>query len=249
MAKAGSLAGKVALITGASSGIGAATAKALAAAGARVVLAARRHVRLLGIVDEIAANGGQALAVAADIRQASEIERLLREITDWGGHLDILVNNAATSPLARIADSTVEDLRGMLDTNLAAVVFMTRSALPALRRAGGDIVNIGSVAVKVQNPGSATYAATKAAVTAFSESLRKEVIKDKIRVSVIHPGLVLTGIANTFPDLAIRERTLNRLTELTPLSPEDIAEIIVFILTRPAHVAINDILVRPSEQE
>ena len=167
MAKAGSLAGKVALITGASSGIGAATAKALASVGAQVVLAARRQERLSGLVDEIVANGGKALAVAADIRQASEIEHLLQEATDWGGRLDILVNNAATSPLARVADSTVEDLRSMLDTNVAALIFMTRSALPALRRGGGDIVNIGSVAVKVQNPGSATYAATKAAIMGF----------------------------------------------------------------------------------
>jgi NADP-dependent 3-hydroxy acid dehydrogenase YdfG len=250
MTTAGPLAGKVALITGASSGIGAATAKALAAAGTRVVLAARRDNRLRGIVDEITARGGQALAAAADIRQGSEIEGLLRKVTDWGGHLDILINNAGTSPLARIEDSTVADLQGMLDTNLAAVIYTTRLALPALRRSGGDIVNIGSVAVKVQNPGSATYAATKAGVTAFSESLRKEVIKDKIRVSVIHPGLVLTGIANTIADRAMRERTIKRVTsELTPLSPEDIAEVVVWILTRPPHVAINDILVRPSEQE
>ncbi len=250
MATAGPLAGKVALITGASSGIGAATAKALGAAGARVVLAGRRDDRLRGIVDKITALGGQALAAAADIRKGSEIEGLLRKVTEWGGRLDILVNNAGTSPLARIEDSTVADLQGMLDTNLAAVIYTTRLALPALRRAGGDIVNIGSVAVKVQNPGSATYAATKAGVTAFSESLRKEVIKDKIRVSVIHPGLVLTGIANTIADKAMRERTIKRVTsELTPLSPEDIAEVVVWILTRPPHVAINDILVRPAEQD
>ncbi|HXP74485.1 MAG TPA: SDR family NAD(P)-dependent oxidoreductase [Stellaceae bacterium] len=136
MTMTGSLAGKVALITGASSGIGAATAKALAAAGARVVLVARRKDRLSSIVGEIAGHGGQALAIAADITKTSEIEGLVRQATDWGGRLDILINNAGTAPLARLENSTVEDLQGMLDTNVAALVYTTRSALPALRRAG-----------------------------------------------------------------------------------------------------------------
>lgn len=250
MTTAGSLAGKVALITGASSGIGAATAKALAAAGAAVAVAARRGDRLKTLVDDITAKGGQARAIETDLGKHAAIEHMVRQATDWRGHLDILVNNAGVSPLALLENSKVEDLQHMIDINLAAVIYTTRLAMPALCRVHGDIVNIGSVAVRVHNPGSAMYAATKSAVAAFSESLRKELIKDKVRVSLINPGLVRTDIVDGFADAGMRERTIKRVTtELDPLQPEDIADIVIFVVTRPPRVAVNDMLVRPTGQE
>lgn len=245
-----SLKNKVALVTGASSGMGVATAKALSAAGARVIIAARRADRLQALVKEL---GGSkhAFAIQADVATVAGAQRLVADALAWSdGRLDILINNAGLSPLAMIAESDMADLTQMIDVNLTGLIAITREALPALTKQGGDIVNIGSVAVRVQNPGSATYAATKAGVAAFTESLRKEVLPHKVRVTLINPGIVKTEIAEAVRNPVIRERITKRSnTEAEHLLPEDIADLIMYCLTRPSHVVLNDILIRPSQQE
>jgi NADP-dependent 3-hydroxy acid dehydrogenase YdfG len=241
--------GKVALITGASSGIGMATAKTLAGAGARVVLAARRVDRLNALVAELGAK--KALAVEADVGNTDAAADVVKRALDWSsGQLDILFNNAGVSPLAMIADSDLADIDQMIRVNLTAVIAVTRAALPALTRRGGDIVNMGSVAVRVQNPGSATYAATKMGVAAFTESLRKEVRPHHVRVTLINPGIVKSGMSDSMIDGTLKERTLERYgTELEHLLPEDIADLVLYCVSRPPRVVLNDVLVRPSMQE
>jgi NADP-dependent 3-hydroxy acid dehydrogenase YdfG len=194
------LKGRVALVTGASSGIGEATAFALAAAGAKTAIVARRAERLAAVAERIAEAGGEALALAADAALESEAKRTLGEVENRFGRLDILVNNAGVMLLSPVAEAEIADFRRMIEINLFGLMTLTRLALPIMKRGGaGHFVNISSVAGRVANPGSAGYAATKFGVGAFSESLRREVYKDKIRVTVIEPGAVATELADTSP--------------------------------------------------
>jgi NADP-dependent 3-hydroxy acid dehydrogenase YdfG len=194
------LKGRVALVTGASSGIGEATAFALAGAGARTAIVARRAERLAAVAERIAEAGGEALALAADAALESEAKRMLGEVENRFGRLDILVNNAGVMLLSPVAEAEIADFRRMIEINLFGLMTLTRLALPIMKRGGaGHFVNISSVAGRVANPGSAGYAATKFGVGAFSESLRREVYKDKIRVTVIEPGAVATELADTSP--------------------------------------------------
>lgn len=169
------LAGKVAIVTGASSGIGEATASGLAAAGAKVAIAARRSDRLKGLADRIAGAGGVALQVETDMTRTEDIARLVdATIAQWG-RLDILVNNAGVMLLSPLAEARAEDLRHMVELNLTSLMELTRVALPHLKASKGHIVNISSVAGRVANPGASGYSATKFAVVAFSEAMRREV--------------------------------------------------------------------------
>jgi NADP-dependent 3-hydroxy acid dehydrogenase YdfG len=249
------LAGTVALVTGASSGIGEATARALAEQGAAVALVARRRERLEQIAGEIEAAGGRALAVEADITEEAAardaIERTVREL----GGLDILVNNAGVMLLGPIVDAPVEEWERMVRINELGLLYTTHAALPHLLRAAAtserrvaDIVNVSSVAGRVARSGSGVYNMTKFGVVAFGESLRQEVTGRHVRVSTVEPGAVATELTEHLrPE--IREQTMKRFGGLEPLEAEDIADAIAYVVSRPRRVSINEILVRPTEQD
>ena len=243
----------VAVITGASSGIGAATARALAFRGARVVLAARRRDRLDELASKIGAN---AYVIEADITDPAQGERVIDEAVKRFGHLDILVNNAGVMLLGPMLDAPVEEWHRMIDLNVTALLRCTKAALPHLLKAaeGGprrvaDIVNISSVAGRVARLGSGVYNATKFAVGALSESLRQEITTKHVRVGLIEPGMVATELTDHLrPE--VRESLKGRFSSITePLQADDIADAIAYMVTRPRHVAINEMLIRPTEQE
>ncbi|HET9029147.1 MAG TPA: SDR family NAD(P)-dependent oxidoreductase [Candidatus Aquilonibacter sp.] len=248
--------GAVALITGASSGIGEATARALASRGAKVALAARRIDRLRELENEIKSGGGDAVAIEADVTDASQAESIVRSACGTYGRLDILINNAGVMLLGPIVDAPVDEWHRMIDLNLTALMRVTHAALPHLLDAAkiegrgvADVVNISSVAGRIARMGSGVYNATKFAVNAFSESLRQEVTTRHVRVGLIEPGFVATELQSHLrPE--IREASRSRFAAITqPLEAPDIAEAIAFMVTRPRHMAINEMLMRPTEQE
>jgi NADP-dependent 3-hydroxy acid dehydrogenase YdfG len=245
------LKGRVALVTGASSGIGEATAFALAGAGARTAIVARRAERLAAVAERIAEAGGEALALAADAALESEAKRTLGEVENRFGRLDILVNNAGVMLLSPVAEAEIADFRRMIEINLFGLMTLTRLALPIMKRGGaGHFVNISSVAGRVANPGSAGYAATKFGVGAFSESLRREVYKDKIRVTVIEPGAVATELADHITNPGMKAAVAEMRKVMTePMQPEDIAAAVLYAVTQHPRVNVNEILIRPTMQE
>jgi NADP-dependent 3-hydroxy acid dehydrogenase YdfG len=244
------LSGRVALVTGASSGIGDATARALAAAGADVVVTARRADRLDALVRDLEKGGAKAHAIEADLLKDSDNKRIVTETEDKFGRLDILVNNAGVMLLSPVADSNPDDWRRMLELNVLAMMISSQAALPGMRKRGsGDIINISSTAGRVASPSGAGYSATKFAVVAFSESLRKEVQKDKVRVCVIEPGLVATELREHIPDPATKTALNQWAASLRQLQPEDIANAVVYVASQPPHVNVNEILMRPTDQE
>ena len=244
------LSGRVALVTGASSGIGDATARALAAAGADVVVTARRADRLDALVRDLEKGGAKAHAIEADLLKDSDNKRIVTETEDKFGRLDILVNNAGVMLLSPVADANPDDWRRMLELNVLAMMISSQAALPGMRKRGsGDIINISSTAGRVASPSGAGYSATKFAVVAFSESLRKEVQKDKVRVCVIEPGLVATELREHIPDPATKTALNQWAASLRQLQPEDIANAVVYVASQPPHVNVNEILMRPTDQE
>jgi len=241
---------QVALVTGASSGIGAATALALAARGTRVALAARRLDRLQALVERIHQAGGEALALAADVTDEREAEAMVRRAHDEWGRLDILVNNAGLMLLGPIAGAETEDWRRMISTNLLGLLYATHAALPIMQaQHGGHIVNLSSVAGRTARAGSGVYNLTKWGVGAFSEALRQECVADHIRVTVIEPGLVDTELASHITHGPARQAAQRRLQEIQPLQAEDVANAIVYAVSQPPHVNVNEILLRPTEQD
>jgi NADP-dependent 3-hydroxy acid dehydrogenase YdfG len=244
------LSGRVALVTGASSGIGDATARALAAAGADVVVTARRADRLDALVRDLEKQGVKAHAIEADLLKDSDNKRIVTETEETFGRLDILVNNAGVMLLSPVADANPDDWRRMLELNVLAMMISSQAALPGMRKRGsGDIINISSTAGRVASPSGAGYSATKFAVVALSESLRKEVQKDKVRVCVIEPGLVATELRDHIPDPATK-KALNQWAEsLRQLQPEDVANAVVYVASQPPQVNVNEILMRPTDQE
>jgi NADP-dependent 3-hydroxy acid dehydrogenase YdfG len=245
------LQGRVALVTGASSGIGEATAFALAAAGAKTAIVARRAERLEALAKRIAEAGGEALALAADAALESEAKRMLGEVENRFGRLDILVNNAGVMLLSPVAEAEIADFRRMIEINLFGLMTLTRLALPIMKRGGaGHFVNISSVAGRVANPGSGGYAATKFGVGAFSEALRREVYKDKIRVTVIEPGAVATELADHITNPGMKAAVAEMRKVMTePMQPEDIAAAVLYAVTQHPRVNVNEILIRPTMQE
>jgi NADP-dependent 3-hydroxy acid dehydrogenase YdfG len=241
---------RIALVTGASSGIGAATARSLAAAGMAVALAARRRDRLDELAAEIAQTGGTAFVVTADLTRESEAQRIVKETEARFGRLDVLVNNAGVMYLEPVANASLERWRQMFDLNVLSLIASTQAALPGMRaRRDGHIVNISSTAGRFSLANSGGYSASKFAVGAFSESLRKEVYMDNIRVTVVEPGVTETELREHIADAGI-QKTLNTWADsMRQLQSEDIARIITFCVTQPAHVNINEVLVRPTDQE
>jgi NADP-dependent 3-hydroxy acid dehydrogenase YdfG len=248
------LAQTVALVTGASSGIGAATARTLAAAGSRVVIAARRRERLDALAADISAAGGDALVCAADITDAAQARALVDFTVERCGRLDTLVNNAGVMLLGPIVGSDLREWERMLRINLDALLHCTHAALPHLLRAAeseprrvADIVNISSVAGRVARSGSGVYNATKWGVNAFTESLRQEVTRRHVRVSVVEPGAVETELAeHNRPEI---QAMIKRVFNIERLRAEDIADAVAYVVTRARHIAVNEVLIRPTEQE
>ncbi|MER9184713.1 SDR family NAD(P)-dependent oxidoreductase [Mesorhizobium sp. M0159] len=243
------LVGKVALVTGASSGIGEATAAALAAAGAKVAIAARRADRLEALVARIEKAGGTALRIEADVTSNDDVSAMVDKVVAEWGRLDILVNNAGVMLLSPVAEAILDDWRRMVELNLLALMGVTKAALPHLRAAKGHIVNVSSVAGRLANPGASGYAATKFGVVGFSESLRREVYADKVRVTVIEPGLVRTELGDHVTNPAAKAGLDQRLAAMEALTAEDIAAAILYAVSQPAHVNVNEIVIRPTDQE
>lgn len=238
----------VAIITGASSGIGESTARHLAADGTAVVLAARREDRLNELRDEIEADGGRALVVPTDVTDREACQHLVDKTLETYGRLDILVNNAGLMPLSLVDKVKLDEWETMVDVNVKGVLFCTAAALPHFtEHERGDIVNVSSVAGRRVFPGGAVYCATKFAVTAFSEGLRQELgPKYGIRVICIEPGAVATELTDTITDEDIRSRF--GTMKLTPLEPNAIARAIVHAVTAPRGVTTAEMLIMPTDQ-
>jgi NADP-dependent 3-hydroxy acid dehydrogenase YdfG len=245
-----SLNGTVALVTGASSGIGAATARALAAQGAAVALLARRRDRLEELAGEI---GERALVIEADAgEQQQAIDAVERTVAELG-RLDTVINNAGVMLLGPVVDAPTEEWERMISINVNGLLYIAHAALPHLLKAAegeprrvSDLVNISSVAGRRATVGSAVYNATKFAVNAFTEGLRQEVTERHLRVSVVEPGAVATElVSHNRPEV---QETIRGNLELERLESEDIADAISYIVTRPRRVAVNEILIRPTEQ-
>ena len=244
------LEGRVALVTGASSGIGEATALALADAGAKVAIAARRRERLDDLGHRIAATGGEALVLEADLLDEHVAQRIVADTESHFGRLDVLVNNAGVMYLEPVAEADLGRWRRMLELNVLSLIASTQAALAGMRaRRDGHIVNIASTAGRIANPNAAAYSATKFGVVAFSEALRREVYADNIRVSVIEPGVVETELRDHIGHAATQANLNAWAGGMRQLQSQDVAEAIVFCVTRPAHVNVNEILMRPTDQE
>ncbi len=244
------LSGLVALVTGASSGIGDATARALAEAGANVAIAARRKDRLEVLARELTKTGVQALAIPADLVHEEENRRIVVQTEEHFGRLDILVNNAGVMHLSPIDGANSDDWRRMLELNVLALMVSSQAVLPGMRRhGGGHIVNISSTAGRISNPNASGYSATKFGVGAFSEALRREVYKDGIRVSVIEPGVVETELRDHIPHAGTKQAIDAWAASMRQLQPEDIANAVLYCVSQPAHVNVNEILIRPTDQE
>ncbi|BAZ19845.1 short-chain dehydrogenase/reductase SDR [Kalymmatonema gypsitolerans NIES-4073] len=247
---AGKLEGKVVIVTGASAGIGEATAIALAQEGATVAIAARRAERLNAVAERIEASGGKALPIVADITDQTQANNLVQKTKAEFGRVDILVNNAGVAYLGEIDGGNTSEWRRMIDINVLGLLYTTHAVLPILKEQGvGHIVNISSVAGRTVRAGVGVYNLTKWGVNAFSEALRQEVYKHNIRVTIIEPGLVDTEINNHITDPVARQTSEERRKSLTPLQSEDIAAAIVYAVTQPQHVNVNEILIRPTGQD
>ncbi len=247
--------GTVALVTGASSGIGEATALALTAQGAAVAVVARRKDRLDDLAGRIEADGGRALAIEADVTDETQARACVEQAVQQLGRLDVLVNNAGIMLLGPMEQAPVEEWQRMVEINVLGLMYCTHAALPHLLRAAqdsdrrvADVVNISSVAGRVARANSGVYNATKFGVGAFSESLRQEVTTRHVRVSIVEPGAVVTELAgHNRPE--VQELIKQRFGDIDRLQAEDVADAITYVVTRPRHVAINEVLIRPTEQE
>jgi NADP-dependent 3-hydroxy acid dehydrogenase YdfG len=236
--------GRVAVITGASSGIGEATARALTADGYRVALLARRVDRIRALADDL---GAGAVAIEADVTDRDSIVAASQRVQDELGGADVLVNNAGVMLLGPFSTELSDDYRRMIETNLLGAITTTEVFLDQLLAGGGgDLVNLSSVAGRTARPGNAVYAATKWGLNGWSESLRQQLQPD-VRVIVIEPGAVATELIDhiTHGDT---KSAVEQMYEATSIAPEDIAEIIAFAVSRPRSVSLNEILVRPTAQ-
>ncbi len=262
MTTAEELSGTVALVTGASSGIGEATARALAARGATVALVARRRDRLEELAERIGHGGdsggdggGQALVIEADVSEREQAQEAVERTVSELGRLDTLVNNAGVMLLGPAVDAPLEEWERMLSVNVAGLLYCAHAAVPHLLSAAADgtrrvadMVNISSVAGRVARSGSGVYNLTKHGVGAFSESLRQEVTGRHVRVSLVEPGAVDTELPSHNRQ-EVQESIVKRFGNLERLEAQDIADAIAYIVTRPRHVAVNEVLIRPTEQE
>src|SRR5438105_9475059 len=249
------LKGTVALVTGASSGIGEAAAATLAELGAAVAVVARREERLRELAQRIEGQGGRALVIEADVSSEQQARGAIEHVVSELGLLDTLVNNAGVMLLGPVLDAPLEEWQTMLQVNVAGLLYCAHAALPHLLQAAqdeprnvADMVNISSVAGRVARLGSAVYNLTKHGIGAFSESLRQEVTQRHVRVALVEPGAVDTELSShNRPE--IQQVIANTFGEVERLQAHDVADAIAYIVTRPRHVAINELLIRPTEQQ
>jgi len=244
------LVGRAAVITGASSGIGQATARAFAAAGAKVGLAARRAERLEGLRGEIARNGGgaEALPLPTDVTDYAQAEEMVRRAEETFGGVDILVNCAGVMHPAPIVRADPGDWRQMVEVNLLGTLYACRAALPGMKERGsGTIINVSSTSGRVASPNFSVYCATKFGLGAFTEVLRKEAHPD-VRVILFEPGPTDSELAGNISDPEIREWAREYMEGMHALRAEDVAEALLFVCTRPERIAVSEMLFRPTDQ-
>ena len=241
---------KVAIVTGASSGIGYATAVALSRAGARVAAGARRMDRLESLQSEIIKNGGEVFIQKLDVTIKAECDTFADAVMKKWGTIDILVNNAGLQPLSFFKNLKVEEWDKMIDVNIRGVLYCTAAVITHMvNKNSGHIVNISSVAGRIVYPAGSVYCATKHAITAFSEGLRQEFSqRSNIRITCIEPGVVATELINTITDKGL-EKYVERTKQMDALQAEDIANAIVFAVQAPNYVNVNEILIRPTAQD
>lgn len=238
---------KVVVITGASSGIGEATALLLATRGAKVVLGARGLDRLEALATRIAAAGGDVASARTDVRRRADLTALVALALERYGRLDVLVSNAGVGPISLLDDLRVEDWDDMIDINIKGVLYGIAAALPIFRAQGsGHFVNVASTAAHRIVPTMAVYAATKLAVRTISEGLRQEA-GDKLRVTVISPGVTRTNFADSMTDPEVKAKTLASMDAMA-MSPAAVARAIAFAIEQPADVDVGEIIVRPTAQ-
>ena len=244
------LSGKVALVTGASSGIGEATAVALAEAGAAVAVGARRADRLEALAGKLREGGARVLTLDLDVTDEASCRSAVARTREELGGLDVLVNNAGVMLLGTIVGADVEDWRRMLSTNVLGLMYMTHAAIDGMLEQGsGDVVNISSTAGRTARAGAGVYNASKWAVNAFSESLRQEVTARGVRISLVEPGATETELRSHITQPAARAAAQQHTTGMRPLQAEDVARAIVYVVGQPPHVAVNEVLLRPTDQE
>ena len=243
--------GKVVAITGASSGIGEATALACVEAGAKVALGARRTDRIEQLAAKIRDNGGEAVAIETDVADEASARAFVEGAREQLGGLHGLVNNAGVMLLGPVEGADTDQWRTMVEVNCLGLLYCTHAALPIMREEGaGHIVNVSSVAGRVAALGSAVYNLTKWGVVGFSEGLRQEALHANVRVTIIEPGFVETELQGHNEGNPIVMEAMEKMREqIEPLQASDIAEAIAFALTRAQHVAINEVLIRPTKQQ
>lgn len=241
---------KVAIITGASSGIGFATALALSKAGAKVAIGARRTDLLSELEKKIKENGGEVYSQKLDVTKKNECSSFVDNVLKKWGTVDILVNNAGLMPLSFFKNLKIDEWDQMIDVNIKGVLYCTGAVVThMLENKSGHIINISSVAGRIVFPAGSVYCATKHAITAFSEGLRQELsVKKNIRVTCIEPGVVATELTNTITDESLQGFVENA-KKMESLQAEDIANAIVYAVESPNHVNVNEILIRPTTQD
>jgi NADP-dependent 3-hydroxy acid dehydrogenase YdfG len=238
---------KVVVITGASSGIGEATALLLAERGAKLVLGARRSDRLKALADRIAAAGGEATYAPTDVKRRDDLSNLVKLACERYGKLDVLVNNAGIGPISPLDDLRVEDWEEMVDVNIKGVLYGIAAALPVFRKQGfGHFVNTASTAGLITKPTMSVYSGTKFAVRAISEGLRQEA-GDKLRVTIISPGFVQTDLAESVTNPEVKAQIADTMDKMA-ISPDAIARAIAFAIEQPADVDVGEIVIRPTAQ-
>jgi clavulanate-9-aldehyde reducatase len=242
---------KVVAITGASSGIGEATALACVKAGAKVALGARRRDRIDELAQRIMADGGEAVAIETDVTDEASARAFVEGAREQLGGLHGLVNNAGVMLLGPVEGADTDQWRTMVQVNCLGLLYCTHAALPVMREEGaGHIVNVSSVAGRVASLGSAVYNLTKWGVVGFSEGLRQEALHANVRITIIEPGFVETELQGHNEGNPIVMEAMGKMREqIDPLQAPDIADAIAFALTRPQHVAINEVLIRPTKQQ
>jgi NADP-dependent 3-hydroxy acid dehydrogenase YdfG len=240
--------GKVVVITGASSGLGEATARMLSAEGAKVVLGARRIERIQSLANELNKNSLSAIALQTDVTEAEQVKELVNAAVEAYGRIDVIINNAGIMPHSPLERLKIEDWNRMIDVNIKGVLYGIAAVLPHMtKQKAGQIINVSSVAGHKVNPGGAVYSATKHAVLAISEGLRQEVKPYNIRTTVISPGAVITELPNsaTEPDIAVG---IKKFYDDVAIPADSFARAVIFAMSQPEEVDINEILFRPTRQ-
>ena len=239
--------GKVVVITGASSGLGNATARHLSAQGGIVVLGARRVDLITALADDLAAQGGKALAIATDVTHYDQVQKLVDAAVQTYGRVDVMINNAGVAPISQLERIKVDEWDQMIDVNIKGVLYGIAAALPYMKQQkAGHILNVSSVAAYTITPATAVYSATKQAVRALSEGLRQEVKPYHIRTTVISPGAIATELPNgvSEPEIAEAVRAFYEIA----LPAESFAQAVAFAISQPDEVDVNEILFRPTRQ-